>query len=73
MYVVYNNCLYFLSIFWFIYNKNHLSRKQLKCILKIKIMGSLSAVYFTTKYYKYYEIKPVNYILGKLLFCLIIC
>ena len=28
MYVVYSICLYFLSIFLFTYNKNHLSKKK---------------------------------------------
>ena len=28
MYVVYSICLYFLSIFLFTYNKNHLSKKN---------------------------------------------
>ena len=37
----------------------------MECILKIKARGSLSAIYYIIKYYKYHEIEPFKYFLYK--------
>ena len=54
MYVVYSICLYFLSIFLFTYNKNHLSKKKDQLPVKSKRFCSL---YRFNKicYYKKYK------------------
>ena len=55
MYVVYSICLYFLSIFLFTYNKNHLSKKKIgsffrkkEKILKMHFVGDVQRLIFKT-------------------------
>ena len=42
----------------------------MKCIIKIKTGGFLSAIYYIIKYYTYQEIEPFKYFLNKYFFCL---